>query len=695
MKKVYEREFAGRKLSIEVGRLAKQADASVLVQYGETMVLTTAVYSKKETPFMGFFPLTVDYREMSYAAGKIPGGFFKREGKPKEKEILVSRLIDRPIRPLFPETFNREVQIVSFLLSSDLENEGDLLGIIGASTSLMISEIPYTKPIAAVRVGLINGKLVANPTVSEMENSLMELIVAGDGENLIMMEGEAKNVDDFIIPEAVKLALDSMKPVIELQKEIYEDIGMKKLSVPETLIDESLYKEIEDMVKDRIIEIEHIREKRIRSRKRFEFILEITEKFEDRVEEAQNIVEYVVENVVKKYMRERIIKNGIRLDGRREDEIRPITCEVDVLPRTHGSALFTRGETQALVVTTLGTKADEQFIEDLIKEEFKSFMLHYNFHPFSTGEIKPLRAPSRREIGHGHLAERSIQPILPSEEEFPYTIRVVSDILESNGSSSMATVCGASLSLMDAGVPISDAVAGVALGLVKEGGEYRILSDILGSEDHYGDMDFKLAGTEKGFTGVQMDLKVDGISMDILREIIERAKKGRKHVLNIMNKTISSPRKEISPYAPRIISIFIEKDKIGDLIGPGGRNIRKIIELTGAKIEIDDTEGKVLISGDSDLSVSKAKEMVEKHTREVKVGEVYTGTITRVTPFGVFVELFPGKEGLVHISKLSNKRIKNIESLFKVGDRIVVKVINIDDLGRINLARKYDEDNKR
>ena len=688
----YKKEIAGRKLIIETGRLAKQADASVLVQYGETMVLTTVVYSKKEMPFLGFFPLTVDYREMSYAAGKIPGGFFKREGKPKEKEILVSRLIDRPIRPLFPKTFNREVQVISYLLSSDLENEGDILGIIGASTALYISEIPYTKPIAGVRIGLINNKLILNPTFSEMKNSTLELIVAGDENNVIMMEGEAKEVEDSIIPEAVSFALESMKPIIELQREIYEDFKPEKLKTPEHLLDKEIYKNIEEKVKDKIIEIENISEKRKRSRKREEFIEQIAKLYGENLDEAENIVRYVTEEVVKNYMREKIIKEGIRLDGRKEDEIRPIMCEIGVLPRTHGSAVFTRGETQALVITTLGTKTDEQFIEDIMKEEFKSFMLHYNFPSFSTGDIKPLRSPSRREIGHGHLAERSLQPVVPDENNFPYTIRVVSDILESNGSSSMATVCGASLSLMDAGVPIKASVAGVALGLVKEGEDYKILTDILGAEDHYGDMDFKLAGTEKGFTGIQLDLKVAGISIDIIKKIIERAKKGRMYILSKMKDIIPQPRKNLSKYAPRILSLSISRNKIGELIGPGGRNIRKITETTGTKIEIDDNEGKVLISGENDNTVIKAKEMVERHTKEVKLGEIYEGKITRVTSFGVFVELFPGKEGLVHISKLSKKRIRNIEELFKPGDVIVVKVINIDENGRINLSKKKEKD---
>ena len=678
-------EVGGRELTIESGKLAKQADGSVVVGYGDTRVLVTACYSKEIREDIDFMPLTVDYREFFAAAGKIPGGFFKREGRPKEREILVARLIDRSIRPLFPDNFHQEVQIIGFLLSSDLINEADVLGINGASIALGLSEIPFNGPIGAVRVGLIDGSLKINPTIDEQEVSSLNLVVAGKKDGVIMMEGGSREIPNELMLEAIELAHTEIRKIISLQEELMED-SKEKISIPQvdfTSIESEVESYINDMKdalnifvkQERRIALETIREK-------------IHEAMDEKFSDQEAKIDIVFDKFVKQIIREKILKEGTRIDGRTVEEIRPISCEVGLLPRTHGSALFTRGETQSLAVATLGTKGDEQLVDDVEKELYKSFMLHYNFPPFSTNEVKPMRGPSRREIGHGHLAERSVEPVLPDDGEFPYTIRIISNILESNGSSSMASVCGASLSLMDAGVPIKKPVAGISIGLIKEGKEYVLLTDILGDEDHYGDMDFKVAGTTDGITGIQLDLKIDSIDIDMIKEILERAYSARLKILNIMQRTISEPRKKLSKYAPKISVFYIPRTKIGDVIGPGGRVIKSIIEKTQTEIEIDDKESKVIVSGTDDEKVSLAVQMVKDIIAEVEIGVVYTGTVKRITSFGAFVEILPGKEGLLHISKISNERVKNVEDYLKVGDKVEVEVLEIDKLGRVNLIMK-------
>jgi polyribonucleotide nucleotidyltransferase len=695
MKRV-EREINRRRLVLETGVLARQAAGSVLVQYGDTVVLVCVVYNKDVRSPGDFLPLTVDYREPTYAAGKIPGGFFKREGKPRDKEILVSRLMDRPIRPLFPKNYNLETQIVGSLLSSDLENEGDFLGIIGASTALLISEIPFTIPVGAVRIAKIDNDFIINPTLTEQDRSVMNFIVAGTKDSIVMIEGSGREVsnEDFI--RGLEIAHEEIKKIIELEEELAEEVGKPKLELeewhPKELqeIRSKLEELIKDQVRESVIQANNIREKQQHARAINEIIEKAYEMVSTQYPDTQQIVASIVEEIVREDVRRRILDENIRLDGRTPTDIRPISCSIGILPRTHGSALFTRGQTQALAVTTLGTKSDEQIVDDLERQETKSFMLHYNFPGFSTGEVRPFKGPSRREIGHGALAERALEAVLPSEDCFPYTIRVVSDILESNGSSSMATVCSASLSLMDAGVPIKRAVAGISIGLVKENDRYVLLTDIIGAEDHYGDMDFKVAGTSEGITAVQLDLKITGVPIKILKEAVEQATLIRKEILNIMAKTISAPRQSISQYAPRITMFKVKKEKIGDIIGPGGKVIRKIIDETGAAIDIDN-DGEVTISAPTDEALQKARDMVLGIAEDVEVGKIYTGVVKRISNFGAFVEILPGKEGLVHISQLAKHRIRNVSEVVKVGDVIKVKVIGIDDMGRINLSKRLAE----
>ncbi len=681
-----------RELRIETGHLAKQADGSALVQYGETVVLVSAVYNKQPfEEYIDFVPLTVDYRELYAAAGKIPGGFFKREGRPREKEILVSRLIDRSIRPLFPKEFNHEIQVIGLLLSSDQENEADILGIIAASVALSISEIPFNGPIAAVRMGWIDGKWVVNPTISQVENSKLNLVISGTEEGIIMLEGDAKEFPEDRLIEAIEIGHKEIKKILETIRTLQEKIGKEKLK----LIKEEPVDILQEVKKRSLAEVENIntiKGKLERNNAMRELEKKLIEELGEKYPNAEPVIKAALDSIAREVMRRKIIEKGIRMDGRTPDELRPISCEIGILPRTHGSALFTRGETQCLAVTTLGTKSDEQFVDDVERESTKSFMLHYNFPPFSTNEVKPLKGPSRREIGHGALAERSLLAVIPPEEIFPYTIRVVSNILESNGSSSMATVCGASLSLMDAGVPIRKPVAGVAMGLIKEDTKEVILTDILGAEDHYGDMDFKIAGTNEGITGIQLDLKIPGVGFETLHKAVKKATEARKYILEIMKKTISAPRSEISKYAPRIIVFPIPKDKIGEVIGPGGRTIRKIIDATDTTIEIDDKTGEVTVSGPNFNSVEQAKKMIEEITQEVELGKIYKGKVTRVANFGVFVEILPGKEGLIHISQLGGIRGEKIQEKFKPGDTVLVKVINIDDLGRVSLTTKLIPD---
>ncbi len=679
--------FGGRNLSIETGKLAKQANGAVVIQYEDTIVLTTAVASTKPVEGIDFFPLSVEYREKAYAAGKIPGGFIKREGRPSDNEILSARIIDRPLRPLFPENFRNEVQIMVFALSADRENDPDVLGVIGASAALGISDIPFQGPVAAVRVGRILGELIINPTYAELEDSDIDLVIAGTEDSIVMVEGESKEISEDDMIATLEFGHQHIKELVALQNELIAECANPKKEILFEEPDENLLKEIHKIAEPRLQEIIQIQEKSERSDALSVLIEKLQTSFEEQYPESALAIREEVEKIQKEYVRKMILEENKRLDGRKPDEIRPITCEVGLLPRTHGSALFTRGQTQALAVTTLGTKMDEQKMDELEGEFSKSYMLHYNFPPFSVGEVRPIRGPGRREIGHGNLAERAIKNIIPSDTLFPYTIRIVSDILESNGSSSMATVCAGSLSLMDAGVPIKEAVAGIAMGMVKEGDRYVILSDILGDEDHLGDMDFKVAGTKNGINAFQMDIKIKGISLDILREALAQANQGRFHILKIMNQIIEKPRAELSSYAPRILTFKVDVEFIGLIIGPGGKTIRDIIDKTDVAIDISD-EGIVTIASVDPENGLRAKEMIENIIRQPEVGMVYTGKVKRITNYGAFVEILPGKEGLLHISQIEHSRINRVEDVLKVGDAVQVKLIKIDEQGKLDLSRK-------
>jgi len=683
-----EMEWAGRILSLESGRVARQADGAVLVRYADTVVLATVVQSKEPREDVDFLPLTVEFRERMYAAGKIPGGFFKREGKPSDMEVLASRMIDRPIRPLFPEGYRNEVQIMVTVLSSDQENDADLLGLIGASAALAISPIPFPEVIGAVRMGLVDGQFVVNPTFSELEDSSLDLVVAGlpDGK-VIMLEAGAREVPEEQMVEAIRLAQDEVKKVCDLQEELVRACGKEKAPIPEVSIDQEIWEAVDGLAREEVRRASMIPGKLERQKAMDDIVRKVWEELAERFPDRESEVARIISEIEREEVRRMILEEGRRVDGRSTDELRPITCEVGLLPRTHGSALFTRGETQALAVTTLGTKMDEQKIEALEGESWKSYMLHYNFPPFCVGEVRPLRGPSRREIGHGALAERAIQPVIPSEEIFPYTIRIVSDILESNGSSSMATVCAGSLSLMDAGVPIKTAVAGVSIGLVKEGEREVLLTDIAGAEDHCGDMDFKVAGTRDGITAIQMDLKIPGISLDLVARALEQAKNARMEILDAMARTLARPREELSIYAPRILTLHIKPSKIGEVIGPGGRVIREITEKTGATIDIED-DGTVFIAASDPSAGEAAKEWIERIVAEPEIGKVYEGTVTKVVPFGAFVEFMPGKEGLVHISELDIGRVRQVADVVKEGDKVSVKVTGVDEQGKVRLSRK-------
>jgi polyribonucleotide nucleotidyltransferase len=680
-------DFGGRPFSIETGKVAKQANGSVMVQYGETVVLVTAVTSEKKREGLDFIPLTVNYLEMTYAAGRIPGGFFKREGRPSDRETLISRFIDRPLRPLFPKGFQNEIQIIATVLSADQDNDPSILGMIGASSALSFSDIPFDGPIAGAKVGRIDGEFVLNPTHEELELSDIDLFVAGSEEAIIMVEGSAKEVKEEEILEAILFGHQSLKPVIALQKEMKSALGVTPQEFELQKPEESLYGKVSAIAQEKLKETFQITEKGKR-REQLEEILQLTfQELGAEDESSQKMVKIAFEETYRKLVRISILEKKQRIDGRRLSEIRPIFCEVGILPRTHGSALFTRGETQVLAVVTFGTSEDEQKINSLTGESYKSFMLHYNFPPFCTGEVAPLRSPSRREIGHGALAERAILPILPSSEQFPYTIRIVSEVLESNGSSSMATVCGATLSLMDAGVPIKAPVAGIAMGLILEDGESAVLSDILGDEDHLGDMDFKVAGTSRGVTAIQMDIKVRGISREIMKKVLDQAREGRFHILNKMSETISEPRKDLSRHAPRIVSLQVKQEKIRDVIGPGGKNIRAIIDQTGVKVDVEDS-GMVKLASPNYEAIEKAIYMIKRLTQEVEVGAIYTGKVLRILGFGAIVELFPGTDGLIHISQLAEGHVKEVSDVLKEGDEVPVKVIDIDPQGRIRLSRK-------
>jgi len=683
-----EIELGGRKLSMETGLLAKQSSGAVLVRYGDTVVFSAVSYNRyAKSSEADYFPMTVDYREQTYAGGKIPGGFFKREGRPREKEILGSRMIDRPLRPLFPESFRKNLQINSYLLSSDLENEGEILGIMSASAGLAISEMPFSGPVGAVRIGHIDGKFIVNPTITQLETSAMNFVVCGKKDQIIMLEGKAEEISNELFLQAMEIAQAEIRKVVELQEELVKKAGLPKFVVAEQLYPEGMEAAVKKEALPEVLKLNVMSPKLARSMAIQEMQNRIATELAGKYPDCERKVGEIMDELMSADTRARIFRDRVRSDGRKPEDIRPIAIEVGLLPRTHGSALFTRGETQALVATTLGTKSDEQIVDGVEREDKKSFMLHYNFPGFSVGEVKGSRGPSRREIGHGALAERSIEQILPKDASFPYTIRVVSDILESNGSSSMATVCGASMALMDAGVPIKAPVAGVAMGLIKEGDKYEILTDILGAEDHFGDMDLKLAGTRHGITGVQMDLKVAGLEHKLMAEAVERATQARIKILDIMESVLAKPRDSISQYAPRIVMFMIPKEKIGAVIGPGGKNIRKILEATGTEIDIED-DGSVHVSGTVPDMVEKAVAWVKSMVEEAEVGKIYEGEVTRIMNFGAFVEILPGKEGLVHISELAPDRVHRVEDVVKIGDRIKVKCTEIDDMGRVNLSKR-------
>jgi polyribonucleotide nucleotidyltransferase len=706
-----EVEIGGRMLSIETGKLAKQADGAVMVRYGDTMVLATVVASKEEVEEQDFFPLQVEYREKTAAAGKIPGGFFKREGRPTEKEILSSRLIDRPIRPMFPESFKCETQVMLTVFSSDLEHDGDILGALGASAALMISDIPFDGPISEVRVGRVEGQFIINPTFSQLEKSDMDVTVAGTSTSIVMVEGEAKEISEQAMLDALKFAHGFIRQLCDLQLELLKECGKPKRAFTTNNLKGQLINVVSTIAREKIRKVcqqplaKEERSKANEAIHEFTFDMlktelpsvKLTLEETDQVlfqespvvflEAKKSLISDIINNIEYEEMRRMILSDGKRLDGRGMTDIRPITCEIGVLPRTHGSALFTRGETQSLTSATLGTKMDEQILDGLLPETTKRFMLHYNFPPFSVGEVGRLGSTGRREIGHGNLAERSLKNLIPLEQDFPYTIRIVSDILESNGSSSMATVCAGTLALMDAGVPLKKPVAGIAMGLVKENEEVVILSDILGNEDHLGDMDFKVSGSRDGITAFQMDIKIQGISFDIFERALEQAKIGRMHILDIMAETISEPRKELSQYAPRLTTLKIPVDMIGSVIGPGGKMIRQIVKDTGAEINIED-DGTIVIASVSSEGSDKALEIINKIIEVPEVGKIYQGKVTRLMDFGAFVEFLPGKEGLVHISHLDMNRVNKVTDVVNVGDEVEVKLIKKDEEGRYNLSRK-------
>ncbi|HEX3159335.1 MAG TPA: polyribonucleotide nucleotidyltransferase [Gemmatimonadaceae bacterium] len=688
-----ERTFAGRKLVIETGRMAKQAAGSALVTFGETMVLAAVTVSDTISS-LPFFPLTVEYKEKTYAAGKIPGGFIKREGRPHDAEILSARIIDRSIRPLFPEGFKNEVQVFIYVISADQENDADVLALIAASAALNVSKVPFAGPIGGVRVGRIQDKWVLNPTFQQIEYSDMELVVTGSDESIVMVEGGALEVSEEDVVEAIQVAHRGIKELVSLQQELFGALPpVQKMAWTKAEPPAGMIARVRDLAEGRVAEAINRKDKHTRIEAVAQVKREVTElllgEFPDNAKDIANLVG----DVEYDSLRSQVLDTGHRVDGRTAEEVRSITIDTSLLPRAHGSALFTRGQTQALVVTTLGTEKDVQRLDsiDVAGESTKTFMLHYNFPPFSTGEVRPLRGTSRREIGHGNLAERALQAVLPPFEEFPYTIRIVSDVLESNGSSSMASVCGGSLALYDAAVPIRAAVAGIAMGLIKEGDKYAILTDILGTEDHLGDMDFKVAGTEDGITSIQMDIKIQGLDVQIMKEALAQAKRARLHILGEMAKALPAPREELSAYAPRIVTLTISPEKIGDLIGPKGKTIRGIQDETGAEISVDDT-GLVTIAAVGGEAMERARQMVKAITVEPVVGDIYEGTVKSTTAFGAFVEILPGTEALLHISELRHGRTERTEDVVKKGDRVRVKLVDRDERGRLRLSMKALEE---
>ncbi len=688
MEKKFHYKLADNKnFEITIGKVAEQASGECLIQYGDTVVLVTATSSKEPREGVDFFPLSVDYEEKLYSVGKIPGGFIKREGRPSEKAILTSRLIDRPIRPLFPEGYRNDVQVIATVLSVDQDHSPEIAAMIGSSIALSTSDIPFNGPTGSVMVGLIDGEFIINPDSEEREKSEIQLTVAGTKDAVMMVEASANEVPENIMLEAILFAHEEIKNICEFIEEIVSEVGKQKQEFEIYKPDEELEEKVISYATDKLIDAINTVEKQERQDKIDLVTQEIVENFIEEYPDNEKDILNIVDSIVKKEVRRLIIEEGRRPDNRKLDEIREITSEVGLLPRAHGSGLFTRGQTQVLTIATLGATSDVQIIDGLGEEESKRYMHHYNFPPYCVGDTRPLRGPGRREIGHGALAEKALEPVIPPEEEFPYTIRLVSEVLSSNGSSSQASVCGSTLSLLDAGVPIKAPVAGIAMGLIKSEDRIAILTDILGMEDHLGDMDFKVAGTKDGITAIQMDIKIAGIGKQILEEALERARIGRLFILDKMAQTISEPREELSPYAPKIITMNIDPDKIRDVIGPGGKVINKIIDETGVKIDIDD-DGFISIAADNAESGKKAKEIIENIVKEVEVGEIYLGKVTKITNFGAFVDVLNGKEGLLHISNIARERINKVEDVLKTGDDVMVKVTEIDNQGRINLSRK-------
>ncbi len=682
-----ELDYCGRPLCIDLGKVAKQADGAALVRFGETVVLATAVASKDVREDIDFFPLTVDYQEKTFAAGRIPGGFFKREGRPSEKEILTCRLIDRSIRPLFAGGLKAETQVIVTVLSADGENDTDVVAMLAASLALEVSDIPFEGPLAGVRVGRIDGAWVMNPLLSEVPRSDVNIFLSGTRDGLVMVEGGAAVVPEEGVLDALFQGHQALQPLIDLQEKLKDQLGKPKRALPQEEKDEALRARVRDLAEGKLAEAVRIADKKERNARIHEVGAEAlaagAEEFPGRERELKG----AFKEIEKFQLRDLVLRHRKRIDGRGLKDVRPITCEVNLLPRAHGSALFTRGETQALVVSTLGTAADVQRIDALNGEQFKKFMLHYNFPPFSTGEVKFLRGPGRREIGHGALAERALAPVLPEADAFPYTLRVVSEILESNGSTSMASVCGGSLSLMDAGVPTKAPVAGIAMGLIKDGDEVRVLTDILGDEDHLGDMDFKVAGTREGVTALQMDIKISGVDREVMQEALYQAREGRLHILDVMDGTLAETRKEVSRHAPRITTMRVRPEKIRDIIGPGGKVIRGIVEATGTKIDVQD-DGTVTVASTDEAGSRKAIDMIQGIVAEVEIGRIYKGTVRRVMDFGAFVEILPGTDGLVHISQIADDHVRQVRDVLNEGDELMVKVLDVDRQGKIRLSRK-------
>ncbi len=688
MIKSSSREINGRTLNVETGRIAKQASGAAVVTLGETVVLVTAVASEAVREGVDFLPLTVEYQEMSYAGGRIPGNYFRRDmGRPSERETLTARLIDRPLRPLFPDNYWYETQIIASVLSTDKESEADVLAVVGASTALHVSDIPFAGPIAAVRVGRVDGKLVVNPPLSLQEASDINLIVAGSRSAVVMVEGGGKFVSESEMIDAIFYGHQSLQPLLEMQEEIKREAGKPKREIPQPPREKELEGKVISMATPLLQEVITTADKTLRQNKRDQVARKTLDALASEAEGKEPEIKGVLHHLEREMVRRMMLEEGKRIDGRAFDQVRPIECVVGILPRVHGSALFTRGETQAMVLTTLGTEMDEQRIETIYGNHFRGFMFHYNFPPYSVGEVKRLGGPGRREIGHGALAHRALSPVLPSKESFQYTIRIVSEILESNGSSSMASVCGGSLSLMDAGVPLQEPVAGVAMGLVSDGRKMVVLTDIIGDEDHYGDMDFKVTGTKQGITALQMDIKIEGVTREVMQQALEQAKKGRLHILSKMNEAIPRPRSTISQYAPVIKTIHIKPEKVRLLIGPGGKVIKEISSTTNSRIDVDD-EGRVVVASPDGESARLAAAMVNKITQDAEVGKLYMGKVRKIMDFGAFVEIFPGTDGLIHISQLDKERVNKVTDILKEGDEVLVKVLEIDKSGRIALSRK-------